>query len=122
MKFWGIKCYDQFSKHAVSKQSEKTKQDTDDGKMFFHTHSVWEAVQKLEKFYECKIYGVLELQDVENNLELWGDYHNVSKKALLEAMEYANEEVECYEYEVYIETIAKYLQATEQGGQHASKI
>ena len=120
MKFWGIACNDKHSKAVKSDHSGKTMQDTDDGTMFFHSHSVWEAVQKLEKFYECKIYGVLELQDVENNLELWGDFHNVSKQALLEAMEYAYEKVECYEYEVYIETIAEYLRATEQGGHNAS--
>ena len=28
-------------------------QDESDGLLFFHTHSVWEAIMKLEKFYEC---------------------------------------------------------------------
>lgn len=39
-------------------------QDYDDGMMFFHSHSLWEAMQKLEKFYECKIYGILDWKSV----------------------------------------------------------
>ena len=38
---------------------EQPVQDESDGLLFFHTHSVWEAIAKLEKFYECTIYGVL---------------------------------------------------------------
>ena len=53
--------------------------DSDDGLLFFHTHSVWEAMQKLEQFYECKIYGVLELQEVEQNIDMGdGEYSNKS--------------------------------------------
>ena len=45
-------------------------QDTDDGLLFFHTHSLWEALNAVEKFYECKIYGVLDIQEVEENIQL----------------------------------------------------
>ena len=45
-------------------QSEKEfEQDYDDGMMFFHSHNVWEAMQKLENFYQCKIYGYLDIQE-----------------------------------------------------------
>ena len=58
MKFWGI------TKALKSDQSGKTfkpgidvkvfkdgkQQDTDDGLLFFHTHSIWEAMSALEKF------------------------------------------------------------------------
>ena len=91
---------------------EQPVQDKSDGLLFFHTHSVWEAVAKLEKFYECTIYGVLELQEVEENIQFYGaDEQKFSKKQLLEAISYAYDKVEnSYEYEIYMETIADYLQ------------
>ena len=87
-------------------------QDESDGLLFFHTHSVWEAIAKLEKFYECTIYGVLELQEVEENIQYFGaDEQKFSKKQLLEAISYAYDKVEnAYEYEIYMETIVDYLQ------------
>ena len=87
-------------------------QDESDGLLFFHTHSVWEAIMKLEKFYECTIYGVLELQEVEENIQYYGaDEQKFSKKQLLEAISYAYDKVETsYEYEIYMETIVDYLQ------------
>mgnify|MGYP003153506955 FL=1 len=90
---------------------EQPVQDESDGLLFFHTHSVWEAVAKLEKFYECTIYGVLELQEVEENIQYYGaDEQKFSKKQLLEAISYAYDKVEnAYEYEIYMETIADYL-------------
>jgi hypothetical protein len=91
---------------------EQPVQDESDGLLFFHTHSVWEAVAKLEKFYECTIYGVLELQEVEENIQYYGaDEQKFSKKQLLEAISYAYDKVEnSYEYEIYMETIVDYLQ------------
>ena len=91
---------------------EQPVQDESDGLLFFHTHSVWEAIAKLEKFYECTIYGVLELQEVEENIQFYGaDEQKFSKKQLLEAISYAYDKVEnSYEYEIYMETIADYLQ------------
>ena len=87
-------------------------QDRDDGLVFFHTHSVWEAVSKLEKFYECKIYGVLDLQEVEEHISMYdGDYSSVSKQMLLEAMEYAYNNVDAQEYEIYLDEIRNYLDA-----------
>ena len=57
---------------VVIKHKEQPVQDKSDGLLFFHTHSVWEAIMKLEKFYECTIYGVLELQEVEENIQYYG--------------------------------------------------
>ena len=91
---------------------EQPVQDESDGLLFFHTHSVWEAIAKLEKFYECTIYGVLELQEVDENIQYFGaDEQKFSKKQLLEAISYAYDKVEnSYEYEIYMETIVDYLQ------------
>ena len=96
---------------VVIKHKEQPVQDESDGLLFFHTHSVWEAVAKLEKFYECTIYGVLELQEVEENIQYYGaDEQKFSKKQMLEAISYAYDKVEnAYEYEIYMETIADYL-------------
>ena len=55
----------------------QSEQDYDDGMMFFHSHNIWEAMQKLEKFYECKIYGVLEIEDLVENLR---DYNAFDKE------------------------------------------
>lgn len=130
MKFWGI------TRAFKSDQSGKTfkpgidvkvfkdgkQQDTDDGLLFFHTHSLWEALAAVEKFYECTIYGVLELQEVEEHLAMMYDYKHssYSKQELLEAISYAYDKVESQEYEIYIETINDYLTANRQGGTDAS--
>ena len=99
------------SKAIKYDQSGKTfdpaqpRQDYDDGMMFFHSHSVWEAMQKLEKFYECKIYGVLEIEDIVENLRDWNAFYNdgsedficsiddVSKQLWLDAMESAYDNI-----------------------------
>ena len=99
------------SKAIKYDQSGKTfdpaqpRQDFDDGMMFFHSHSVWEAMQKLEKFYECKIYGVLEIEDIVENLRDWNAFYNdgsedficsiddVSKQLWLDAMESAYDNI-----------------------------
>ena len=137
MKFWGI------TKALKSDQSGKTfepgidvkvfkdgkQQDTDDGLLFFHTHSIWEAMSALEKFYECKIYGVLELQEVEEHINMYdGDYSSNSKQDILEAMDYAYNKVDSSNdgYEQYLEAIMIYLDeinketANRQGGTDAS--
>ena len=91
---------------------EQPVQDESDGLLFFHTHSVWEAIRKLEKFYECTIYGIMELQEVEENIQFYGaeEDEKYSKKELIEAMNYAYNKVEsAYEYEIYLETIVDYL-------------
>ena len=99
------------SKAIKYDQSGKTfdpaqpRQDFDDGMMFFHSHSVWEAMSKLEKFYECKIYGVLEIEDIVENLRDWNAFYNdgsedficsiddVSKQLWLDAMESAYDNI-----------------------------
>ena len=85
--------------------------DSDDGLLFFHTHSLWEALNAVEKFYECKIYGVLDLQEVEEHLKLYDEkYSSTSKQMILEGMEYAYNKVEsCYEYEIYLEKVQEYI-------------
>ena len=88
-------------------------QDRDDGLLFFHTHSVWEAMQKLEQFYECKIYGVLELQEVEQNIDMGdGEYSSKSKQDLLDAIDYAYNKVDgSWDYEAYLDCVRDYLDA-----------
>ena len=85
--------------------------DSDDGLLFFHTHSLWEVLNAVEKFYECKIYGVLDLQEVEEHLKLYDErFSSVSKQMILEGMEYAYNKVEsCYEYEIYLEKVQEYI-------------
>ncbi len=107
---------------------EKMKQaheimDEDDGMMFFHSHNIWEAMQKFEKFYECKIYGVLEIEDLVENLRDYNafdkeckdyficDIDDVSKELWLEAMEssYDNIGGEYDGYNDYMEYIYDYV-------------
>ena len=86
--------------------------DSDDGLLFFHTHSLWEVLNAVEKFYECKIYGVLDMQEVEENLELYAEgdeYSSISKQMLLEAMDYAYHNVDAQEYEIYLDRIREYI-------------
>ena len=96
----------------MSNKINKDQVDSDDGLVFFHSHSVWEAIMKLEKFYECTIYGVLELQEVEENIQFYGaEDEKYTKKQLLGAIQYAYDKVDnAYEYESYMETIVDYLQ------------
>ena len=85
--------------------------DSDDGLLFFHTHSLWEVLNAVEKFYQCKIYGVLDLQEVDEHLKLYDEkYSSTSKQMILEGMEYAYNKVEsCYEYEIYLEKVQEYI-------------
>ena len=86
--------------------------DSDDGLLFFHTHSLWEVLNAVEKFYECKIYGVLDLQEVEEHLKLYDEkYSSTSKQMILEGIEYAYNKVEsCWEYEIYLEKVQEYIE------------
>ena len=102
---------DEFEKATMADQSgKKFQQDTDDGLLFFHTHSIWEAICAVEKFYECTIYGVLELQEVVENLAIYDDkYSTVPKLTMLEAISYAYDKVDSsYEYESYLDYIQEY--------------
>jgi hypothetical protein len=91
-------------------------QDTDDGLLFFHTHSLWEALNAVEKFYECKIYGVLDIQEVEENIQLYADddtYSNIPKRTLLDAIDYAYNDVESdADYEIYLDRVREYIENT----------
>ena len=93
--------------HKVNKDQV----DSDDGLVFFHTHSLWEAISKLEKFYECKIYGVLDLQEVESNLGLYDFDVEYTKQELIDAIEHAYDTVDdCQEYEIYLDRIRDFLE------------
>ena len=85
--------------------------DSDDGLLFFHTHSLWEVLNAVEKFYECKIYGVLDLQEVEEHLKLYDEkYSSTSKQMILQGMDYAYNKVEsCYEDEIYLDLVQEYI-------------
>ena len=103
------------SKLSIDEQMRDAhKLDEDDGLLFFHTHSVWEAISKLEKFYECKIYGVLEMQDIVENLR-WlqedeNKVDNLSKQHLLDAMEHAYEFIDdSHTYNEYVDAIDDFL-------------
>ena len=121
MKFWGITklCKgDQSGKTFklgidVKVYKEEEQQDGDDGLLFFHTHSLWEAMSKLEKFYECKIYGVLDLQEIEEHLKLYeedDEYSHVSKQVMLDAIDYAYNKVDsAADYEIYLDRIRDYI-------------
>ena len=123
---------DDFEK-AISNPAQSDKdfqQDTDDGLLFFHTHSLWEAMSKLEKFYECKIYGVLELEEIVENLRYWNafekeceDYYiceieEVSKQLWLDAMESAYDNIhgDFDGYNDYMEYIYDYVVANLKEG------
>ena len=89
-------------------------QDTDDGLLFFHTHSLWEALNAVEKFYECKIYGVLDIQEVEEHIQLYADddrYSNIPKRILLDAIDFAYNDVESdADYEIYLDRVRDYIE------------
>ncbi len=94
--------------HKVNKDQV----DSDDGLVFFHTHSLWETIQAVEKFYECTIYGIMDLQEVEEylseNCEI--DTSKYSKKTILNAIEYAYNKVDStWEYEIYMDRVIDYL-------------
>ena len=121
MKFWGI------TKAVCGNHSGKTfkpgidvkvfkdgkQQDTDDGLLFMHTHSLWEALNAVEKFYECTIYGVLELQEVEEHIGMAdGEYSNKSKQDVLNAIDYAYNKVDgSWDYLAYLDEVIDYLDA-----------
>ena len=89
----------------------KKEQDTDDGSLFFHTHSLWEVLCAVEKFYECKIYGVLDIQEVESNLGLYYFDVEYTKQELIDAIEHAYDTVDdCQEYEIYLDRIRDFLE------------
>jgi len=91
---------------------EQPVQDKSDGLLFFHGHSLWEALQAVEKFYECTIYGVLELQEVEEYLSEYCemDTSKYSKKTILSAIDYAYNKVDSAgEYEIYMDRVVDYL-------------
>jgi hypothetical protein len=116
--------YDKSEKAIMNPaQSEKEFMDTDDGLMFMHTHSLWEVLSAVEKFYECKIYGVLSLEDVVENLRDWSAFDkengnpyylceidDVPKQLWIDGMENAYDNINDneYGYEAYLEYLYDY--------------
>lgn len=116
--------YDKSEKAIMNPaQSEKEFMDTDDGLMFMHTHNLWEVLSAVEKFYECKIYGVLSLEDIVENLREWSafdkeygeEYYlceidDVPKQIWIDGMENAYDNINDneYGYEAYLEYVYDY--------------
>ena len=111
------------------KFEEQPVQDESDGLLFFHGHSLWTVLKKVEEFYECTIYGVLELQEVQNELSYYPNFdkeHNehikdawdIPKQDLLRAMKYAYDNIsgEYDSYQDYIDLIETYLIDLYTGG------
>ena len=82
------------------KFEEQPVQDESDGLLFFHSHSLWTVLQKVEEFYECKIYGVLDMDSLMNDLSYYPNFdkewkdriidaYKIPKQDLLRAMKYA---------------------------------
>ena len=113
----------------IFNDKEQPVQDESDGLLFFHSHSLWTVLKKVEEFYECTIYGVLELQEVQNELSYYPNFdkeHNehikdawdIPKQDLLRAMKYAYDNIsgEYDSYQDYIDLIESYLIDLYRGG------
>ena len=113
-RFWGIKCGNNIAEEKV--------QDTDDGKLFFHTHDLWQVLDAVEKHYECELYGILALQDTVENLRHYIEFEecgdnsyfkckidDVPKSLILEAHKYAVERVEYQDYQQMLDCVAEYI-------------
>lgn len=112
-RFWGIKC---------GKSEDKPVRDTDDGKLYFHTHDLWQVLDDVEKFYECEIYGILAIQDTVENLRHYIEFEesgknpsfkckidDVPKDLILEAHEYACDKVNHHDYDEMLDYISEYI-------------
>ena len=117
------------SKLFNDKFEEQPVQDESDGLLFFHGHSLWTVLKKVEEFYECTIYGVLELQEVQNELSYYPNFDKdfdghiidafaIPKQHLLQAMKYAYDNIsgEYDSYQDYIDLIESYLIDLYTGG------
>ena len=111
------------------KYKEQPVQDESDGLLFFHSHSLWTVLKKVEEFYECTIYGILELQEVQNELSYYPNFDkefdghirdawDIPKQDLLRAMKYAYDNIsgEYDSYQDYIDLIESYLMDLYTGG------
>lgn len=112
-RFWGIRC---------GKGGDEPVRDTDDGKLYFHTHDLWQVLDDVEKFYECEIYGVLAMQDTVENLRHYIEFEesgknpsfkckidDVPKDLILEAHEHACHKVNQHDYEEMLDCISEYI-------------
>ena len=95
---------------------------TDDGKVYFHTHDLWQVLTDIEKFYECEIYGILALQDTVENLRHYIEFEesgknpsfkmsidDVPKGLILEAHKYACDKVKHQDYDAMLDCVAEYV-------------
>jgi len=113
-RFWGIRC---------GKGGDKPVQDTDDGKLYFHTHDLWQVLDDVEKFYQCEIYGVLAVQDTVENLRHYLEFcetqkntkyfkmpiDDVPKDLIIEAHNYACHKVNQHDYDEMLDCISEYI-------------
>ena len=108
---------------------EQPVQDESDGLLFFHTHSLWTVLQEVEKFYECKIYGVLDIEGLQNDLSYfpnfdkeWKDHiidaFQIPKQDMLRAMQYAYDNTggEYDGYQDHLDKVEAYLVDLYTGG------
>ena len=109
-------------KNKIEHEKEIT-QPTDDGKLYFHTHDLWQVLDDVEKFYECEIYGILALQDTVENLRHYLEFEecaesnpsficsvdDIPKQLILEAHRYALQKVEYQDYQTLLDVIEEYI-------------
>ena len=111
------------------KFEEQPVQDESDGLLFFHSHSLWTVLQKVEEFYECKIYGVLDMDSLMNDLSYYPNFdkdwhehiidaYKIPKQDLLRAMKYAYDNTggEYDGYQDHLDHIESYLIDLYTGG------
>ena len=86
---------------------------------------LWTMLKQIEKSADCIIYGVLDLQSVENDLAMYAEFDSensmgeefiisasdISKQDLLDAMQFAYRKVDdCNDgYNQYLDVIHEYL-------------
>ena len=71
----------------IFNDKEQPVQDESDGLLFFHSHSLWTVLQKVEEFYECKIYGVLDMDSLMNDLSYYPNFDKEWKLSLIHISE-----------------------------------
>ena len=113
----------------IFNDKEQPVQDESDGLLFFHSHSLWTVLQKVEEFYECKIYGVLDMDSLMNDLSYypnfdkeWKDHiidaFQIPKQDLLRAMKYAYDNTggEYDGYQDHLDQVESFLVDLYTGG------
>ena len=113
----------------IYNDKEQPVQDESDGLLFFHTHSLWTVLQEVEKFYECKIYGVLDIESLQNELSYFPNFdkewdghiidaYKIPKQDMLRAMQYAYDNTggEYDSYQDHLDKVEDFLIDLYTGG------